>query len=317
MALWNYSGNKNENKEPERDKNKSELSSVNVKISQQSKRKFEDICIQNGIRYTVNSTPDGAYEFSFEEKYLPLIKNFFALSTRDEQAKRDDEHVRKPSLNDTIGGAAGRTGDQNNADQRANQTVKTRESQAIFSPEHAQNPPKIPSQQPQTTHPTQPKKQPKDLTTDFGILTIEEQKRLDERQSRTESEKKQRKKRVKTGRDTQVKTRLTDTEMELFSERVKASGMKQGDFMRECLLHETVNVRSLTEIDAQAFGKLMEISSDLGRIGGLIKGTVVANRDSFSVLSDDDKKQLEIEIRELNKIKDEVMKVVQSLYGNS
>lgn len=128
--------------------------------------------------------------------------------------------------------------------------------------------------------------------------------------------KKQPKARQKLGRTNQVKTRLTDEELKLFEERVKSSGMKQGDFLRECILHENINIRSVTEIDGQALGLLMEMSSELGRIGGMVKGTVIKNKE-FQILSESEKNLLEKEIKELNKLKEEIQKVVQSIYGNN
>jgi len=296
-------------------------------------------------------------DFPRVEKYLaPPKKEESQDDFYDEEVPKEPKEEKKISLNDQIGGAQGKAGGnykpapptrqtpQSGVGSRPVSPPKQTPTPSRSEPQRSQNQtqttPKISSQTPPYTPPqndfvrnveaaargelpprTAPKNPPKvatkDLTKDFGVLTLEEQKRLDERQAKAAAEKKPPKKRVKTGRDNQVKTRLTDTEMKLFSERVKSSGMKQGEFMRECLLHEAVNVRSLTDIDAQAFGKLMEMSSDLGRIGGLVKGTVMANKDEFAVLSPAEKDNLEALIRELNKVKEDLLKVVQNLYGDS
>lgn len=154
-----------------------------------------------------------------------------------------------------------------------------------------------------------------ELAKDFGILSLEEQQRIKDQASK--AEKPPKKERIATGRVHQIKTRLTNSELALFRDRVEFSGMKQGDFIRTCLLNEKIIVRNLTDIDEQLFKKIIEISSDLGRIGGLIRGTVIANKENFEVLTPDNKNQLEVEIRELHKVKQELLTVVQNLYGNS
>lgn len=315
-----------------------------IRLDPKYKRTMEEVCADEGVKFSVNFV-DGLYEFSIDEELYPRIEKYFIPPDEDETEVEEEPpkkktEEKKAGLGDQIGAAQRKSGGNYQPEPprrtppsgtgsgrptppytppstpprqefsgRQSTIDKPREQRQTGSfntPQQPQQPPKNP-----------PKVEPKDLTKDFGVLTLEEQKRLDERQAKSEAEKKPKKKRVKTGRDNQVKTRLTDTEMQLFSERVKASGMKQGEFMRECLLHEEVHVRSLTEIDAQAFGKLMEMSSDLGRIGGLIKGTVMVNKDEFAVLTPTDKESLEALIRELNKVKDDLLKVVQNLYGDS
>lgn len=153
-----------------------------------------------------------------------------------------------------------------------------------------------------------------DLTKEFGILTLEEQRRLGNR--RPEPEKRTKKKRTKTERNNQVKTRLTDAELLFFKARVETSGMTQGEFMRACLLQEQIHSRKLNEIDEQLIETLMEISSDLGRIGGLIKGTVMANKGNFKVLTPEEKNLFERNLRDIIKAKNELQSVVQEIYGN-
>jgi len=279
-----------------------------IPISPEQKGTMENICAAEGVPFTVDFV-GGLYEFSVDEDLYPRLEKYFMPAE-----KELPEQERKPVLGEQIGAAERKTGPGQQATQARNRThpgTGTGRTMPRYAPVE-----EVPNEAPEVSKdPLQV--DPKELTKDFGVLTIEEQRRVDERQAKVAAEKKPKKKRVKSGRDNQVKTRLTDTEMKLFSERVKASGLKQGDFMRECLLHEEVTVRSLTDIDAQAFGKLMEMSSDLGRIGGLIKGTVMANKDEFGLLSPAEKAQLEALIRELNAVKEDLLKVVQGLYGDS
>lgn len=158
---------------------------------------------------------------------------------------------------------------------------------------------------------------PTESPVDFGILTIEEQKRLNKRAEREVNQPRKARKRIKIDRVNQVKTRLTDEELILFQARVKAAGMKQGDYIRELLLHEKVEIKNVTGIDAIALDTLMTIATNLGRIGGLIRTTVIANKDNPNILTAADKQKLEMEIKELSALKVEIQKVVQTIYGNS
>lgn len=117
-------------------------------------------------------------------------------------------------------------------------------------------------------------------------------------------------------RSYQVKTRFSEEEKRFFDQRVKASGMAQGEFMRQVLLHESVEVRSVTAVDAEALETLSCIASELGRIGGMLRGTVIRNKGEFGVLSPHEKADLEWHIREVNRIKVDIQKAVQSIYGD-
>lgn len=290
-------------------------------IKPEDKHRMEEICEQNSVEYTVKNV-NGVYEFSIKEDLLPRIQNHFLHAVKEkigneEQSEPGNREERKADLLDQIGAAQTKAAASFQAAVPQKSLNTGKESGPTFpSEQHSQlgnnrvNKGRLAATEPKNND-------VKDLTKDFGILTLEEQKRLEERQTKSESEKRPKQKRTTTGRDRQVKTRLTETEWDYFRERVKASGMKQGDFIRACLLYEEVNVRTLTDIDAQTFEKIMEISSDLGRVGGLLKGTVMVNKDSFAVLTPDEKRNLEREIRELNTLKAELQKVVQKLYGNS
>lgn len=281
------------------------------RCSPASRKLFEDFFQQHNQKFKVDVTTDGLCEFTFSAEFLPTLESEFQFSypSEKEETKAPNQE-RKDNLSSTISRSEHRQSSPTNNPRAPAPSNRFPGRPSTIDKPRTQRP--TPPNDPRRTSEVAPK----DLTKDFGVLTLEEQRRLDERQAQSEAEKKKKKKRVKTGRDNQVKTRLTDTELKLFSERVKASGLKQGEFMRECLLHEEVHVRSLTEIDAQAFGKLMEISSDLGRIGGLIKGTVMVNKTEFGVLTPGDKEQLEVLIREMNTVKDDLLKVVQNLYGD-
>lgn len=267
----------------------------------------EKFLFERNIDHLVEEV-NGYYKFVFLERDRHILSRFFDLTNSQKiPAGENEEKKEHAGLDGQIGAA---NHQRSAASSPSFRTVQRTPQPVRSVSSGAEQPSKVVSQTPS-------KWSAQDIVKDLGVLSVEEQKRIKAQKKKAAEDQKPKKERLKTGRDNQVKTRLTDNEMILFSDRVKASGMKQGDFMRECLLHETVNVRSLTEIDAKAFGLLMEMASDLGRIGGLIKGTVVVNKDEFAVLTLEDKENLEEEIRELNRLKEKIMKVVSDLYGNS
>ena len=155
----------------------------------------------------------------------------------------------------------------------------------------------------------------KNLTQEFGILSIEEQKRLDEENAKPPTEKKISPKRKTLGRTNEVKVRLTDDEKKLLEGRVWASGMKQGEFVRQAILHEKIETRSVLAADARTMSELMKMGSELGKIGGLIKKTVTTNKE-FAIFTPEEKSQFEKQMRDLETLRREIQKVVQDIYGN-
>lgn len=149
---------------------------------------------------------------------------------------------------------------------------------------------------------------------ELNVVTIEQQLRSAERIAK--QPKLERTSDSVPQRTHQVKTRLSDDEKRFFDQRVKLSGLSQGDFMRQILLHESVEIRSITATDAEALETLLGISSELGRIGGMIRGTVIRNKGEFGVLTPQEKGTLECQIRELNRLKADIQKAVLAVYGD-
>jgi len=148
----------------------------------------------------------------------------------------------------------------------------------------------------------------------LNVVTVEEQQRRAEmisKPSKMESAPN-----TTLQRTYQVKTRLSEEEKRFFDQRVRTSGLSQGNFMRQVLLHESVEVRSVTSADAEALELLSGIASELGRIGGMIRGTVIRNKGEFGVLSPQEKAELEYQIRDLNRLKADIQKTVSTVYGN-
>lgn len=149
---------------------------------------------------------------------------------------------------------------------------------------------------------------------ELNTVTIEEQQRKSKNLAKCITNNKE--EAPNSRRIYQVKTRLTEDEKKFFDQRVKISGLNQGDFIRQILLHESVEIHSITQTDVDTLEILSGIASELGRIGGMIRGTVIHNKGEFGILTPQEKVNLECTIRELNQLKAGIHKVVQSIYGD-
>lgn len=147
-----------------------------------------------------------------------------------------------------------------------------------------------------------------------GIITAEDQLHQASLLSKPVPQDRQR---PSAGRIHQVKTRLTDAEKWYFEQRLELSGLHQAEFIRQLLLHEHVTIRSITETDEAVLKTLLELSAELGHIGGMLRATVIANKGDPKILSAEDKQALEILIRQLRKLKEEIQMEVQTLCGHS
>lgn len=146
----------------------------------------------------------------------------------------------------------------------------------------------------------------------LNVVTLEEQQRGAEELAKPNAAKAD----IAHRRTYQVKTRLSEAEKRFFDQRVKASGLTQGDFMRQILLHESVVIQSVTDADTEVLEMLSGIASELGRIGGMIRGTVIRNKGEFGVLTLQEKSALECHLRELNRLKADIQKAVLTIYGD-
>lgn len=113
----------------------------------------------------------------------------------------------------------------------------------------------------------------------------------------------------------QIKIRLSDEELEAFDLLVLASGLTQGEYIRGMVLHGCVEVTQTSLVDARALEQLTELSAELGRVAGMIRRTVIVNKD-FAILSDTDKARLELQIRELRRLQSSIQHLAEEIYGN-
>jgi len=88
---------------------------------------------------------------------------------------------------------------------------------------------------------------------------------------------KSRKKRASLGRDNQIKTRLTDSEMVTFQKRVQKSGLSQGEYMRSAVLQGQIIVKEENYTDILLIDELALLRAEVGRQGGLLKMLIRPN----------------------------------------
>lgn len=90
-------------------------------------------------------------------------------------------------------------------------------------------------------------------------------------------EEKPKKQRKTLGRTNQIKTRLTDSELEKFQRRVKKSKLTQGDYIRTAVLNNKIIVNERSELDVAILDELAAIRAELGRQGGMLKMIIKPN----------------------------------------
>lgn len=116
-------------------------------------------------------------------------------------------------------------------------------------------------------------------------------------------------------RTNQIKTRLSDAELEAFDLLVKTSGLQQGEYIRGMVLHGRVSITQTSLVDSQTLDTLTQLSAQIGRIAGMIRQTVILNKE-FAVLTYEDKSFLEQQIRALRQVQTAVQRTAEELYGH-
>lgn len=115
--------------------------------------------------------------------------------------------------------------------------------------------------------------------------------------------------RKKLGRNTELKARFTDEEVEIINEKIKKSGLRKGEFIRKCLLEIEIK-----EINPQKIGSntdaLLELKSEIGKVGGLLKAFIKPNLENHNV-SYEDMQQIKKILNELENLKKKVDKEVK------
>lgn len=100
-------------------------------------------------------------------------------------------------------------------------------------------------------------------------------------------EEKQRKKRKSLGRKHQVKTRLTDAELQQFQNRLKKSGLSQGEYLRSAALTGQIVIRESDPTNIALLDELALIRAELGRQGGMLKMIIKPNEGQRELAPDE------------------------------
>lgn len=113
----------------------------------------------------------------------------------------------------------------------------------------------------------------------------------------------------------QIKTRLSEDELETFELLVKASGLPQGEYIRGMLLNGHLDISQTSQVDADALQELTEISEMLGKIAGMIRLTVIVNKQG-KTLTSADKAELEDQLWELRQLQRSILSLAEEIHGN-
>lgn len=113
----------------------------------------------------------------------------------------------------------------------------------------------------------------------------------------------------------QIKARLSDEELEAFDALLTASGLSQTDYIRGMVLNGSVHVTQTSQVDAKAVELLTIMSADLGRIAGMLRKTIIVNKE-FSLLTPESKDRLERLLRQLRSLQSYIQRLAEDIHGN-
>ena len=113
----------------------------------------------------------------------------------------------------------------------------------------------------------------------------------------------------------QIKSRMSDGEFESFSILLKTSGLTQAEYIRGMVLNGRISVTQTSLVDQKTLEELTAISGTLGKIAGMIRMTVITNKE-FGVLTEESKKQLEAQLRALRNLQSRIQVLAEEIYGN-
>lgn len=113
----------------------------------------------------------------------------------------------------------------------------------------------------------------------------------------------------------QFKTRLSDVEKDAFEILVTASGLPQGEYIRGMILHGRIEVTQTSLVDSQVLESLTFLSATLGKIAGMIRQTVIINKE-FVSLDMESKSQLEAQLRSLRHLQTYIQRLAEDIHGH-
>lgn len=113
----------------------------------------------------------------------------------------------------------------------------------------------------------------------------------------------------------QIKCRLADEELETFNLLVQASGLLQGEYIRGMILNGCLEITQTSQVDADALEELSAMSAELGRLAGMIRMTVIVNKQ-MKTLTAAEKEVLEEHLWELRQLQSDIQSLAEEIHGN-
>lgn len=112
----------------------------------------------------------------------------------------------------------------------------------------------------------------------------------------------------------QIKSRLSDKELESFEVLVKSSGLSQTDYIRGMVLNGTIEIAKTSLVDEKTLKTLLVLTTALGKIAGMLRNTMIVNQE-FAVLTAEDKINLEHHLRSLRHLQSYIQSLAERIYG--
>lgn len=119
--------------------------------------------------------------------------------------------------------------------------------------------------------------------------------------------------RKKLNRNTELKARFTDEEIKIIEDKINKSGLRKGEFIRRSLLEQEIKERINTKEQIQSTEALIELKSEIGKVGGLLKAFIKPNYENPNVTYEE-MQAIKKQLNELEKLKSKIEKEVKKTW---
>lgn len=118
--------------------------------------------------------------------------------------------------------------------------------------------------------------------------------------------------RKKLNRNTELKARFTNEEIKIIEDKINKSGLRKGEFIRRSLLEQEIKERINTKEQIQSTEALIELKSEIGKVGGLLKAFIKPNYNHN--VSYEEMQEIKKQLNELEKLKLKIEKEVKKTW---
>lgn len=127
-------------------------------------------------------------------------------------------------------------------------------------------------------------------------------------------EEREQKKRKKLTRNKSMLVRLNQNEYDFVQNKIDKAGCTQADYLRAQIMYGNINQVPSSMESIETLNELKNLAKEFGKVEGMIAKTIKVNEKSY-FLSAEELQELQMEVRELRKIKREIRDKVREWYS--